>query len=130
MKAPVRKNEDARKAIAALRYALLKKYEGRFNADFPEDYSTELDAFFPAHLEQFLTEQEGRQEVNEIGNVGLRDEGRSHERDEGETLEMAVKELMRLDRYEKCATSRTSQAIFAFIELKREDGGRPKRDAC
>jgi hypothetical protein len=53
MNARVRKNEDARKAIAALRDALLKKYEGRFNADFPEDYSTELDAFFSAHLEDF-----------------------------------------------------------------------------
>jgi hypothetical protein len=130
MKARVRQDDDARKAIVVLRDALLKKYEGRLPADYPEDYSTEFDALFPAHLEEFLTEQEGEQDTSALGNISLRDGDCARERDEEEAFEMAVKDLVRFDRYERRAASRMRQAIFAFIELKREDGNRAKREAC
>jgi hypothetical protein len=58
MKARVRREESARKAIVVLRDALLKKYEGRLPADFPEDYCTEIDVLFPAHLEEFFDRAE------------------------------------------------------------------------
>jgi hypothetical protein len=126
MKARIRKKEEARSAIVALRDALLKKYKGRF-PHVPEDYSTEMDAFFPAHLEEFLVENERKLGADELANIGLRDKDCVHERDQGEALEIAIKDLARLHRYERRAASRMRQAMFAFIELKRENASRAQR---
>jgi hypothetical protein len=41
-----------------------------------------------------------------------------HDRNEGEALEAAIEDLIRLDRYEKRAAPRQRRAIFAFMNLK------------
>ena len=41
-----------------------------------------------------------------------------HDRIDGEALEAAIEDLIRLDRYEKRAAPRQRRAIFAFMNLK------------
>jgi hypothetical protein len=48
----------------------------------------------------------------------FQDANRFYERDEGLALQTAIKDLIRLDRYERRASSRQRRAIFALINLK------------
>jgi hypothetical protein len=126
MRARVRKRKEAEKAIKLLRDALLKKYESQLPASFPEDNLTKLDALFPAHLEEFLAEKENEHaEALASDIINVRGADCVHERDEGGALETAIKDLMRLDRYEKRASSRQRRAIFAFINLKTMEPWQP-----
>jgi hypothetical protein len=122
MRARGRKSKEAEKAIVALRDALLKKYESQLPPSFPEDNPTKLDALFPAHLEEFLEEKESEQDIDALASdmINVREADCLHERDEGNALETAIKDLMRLDRYERQASSRQRRATLTFIGLKRE----------
>ena len=46
-------------------------------------------------------------------HVKFQDESWIHDRNEGEALEAAIEDLIRLDRYEKRAAPRQRRAIFA-----------------
>jgi hypothetical protein len=120
MRARVRKRKEAEKTIKVLRDALLKKYESQLPAPFPEDNYTKLDALFPAHLEEFLAEKESEQVAEALASdiIDVREADCILERDDGAALEMAIKDLMRLDRYQRRASSCQRRAIFAFIGLK------------
>jgi hypothetical protein len=127
MRARYRKSHEAEKAIKVLRDALLKKYERQLPPAFPDDNRELIDVLFPAHLEEFLEEKESEQATealaSDIINVRGADFGR--ERDEGGAVEMAIRDLMRLARYERRASSRQRRAIDAFIGLKTMEQYQP-----
>jgi hypothetical protein len=120
MRARFRKSKQAEKAIKALREALLEKYDHRLPPSSAEHAQTELDALFPSHLEELLEKLEKKQRRAAPSSkiLNFQDANRFYERDEGRALETAIKDLIRLDRYERRASSRQRRAIFAFINLK------------
>jgi hypothetical protein len=76
-----------------------------------------------------LIEQKSAHDTSEAGSMVLRDGDCAGERDEGEAFGLAMKDLMRLDRYERRAASRMRRAINAFICLQHERYNLPGCDA-
>ena len=112
------KDNEARKAIVALRDKLLKKYEADLPPSLPDELATENDVLCPADLEEFLEQREGQKAVISSDRVDMPEASLSRGRDEGRALEAAAKDLARLKRYERRAASRMQRAILAFVGLK------------
>jgi hypothetical protein len=123
MRARFRKSKQAEKTIKALRDALLEKYDHRLPPSSAEDSQTELDASFPPHLKELLEKLEKKQRRAAPSSkiLDFQDANRFYECDEGRALKTAIKDLIRLDRYERRASSRQRRAIFTFINVKARE---------
>jgi hypothetical protein len=118
----IRQSDQAYDLAAALRDHLLEKYAAQLpppDAEI-EAMQCDQDSLIPLYLEAFLQGKNSwlDEEEEETNEKRVRDQTR--ERDESETLEEAAADLIRLDRYERRASSRQHRALLAFMNVKME----------
>jgi len=123
-KARAQKCYDAYDQIVKLRDELLEKHKDQLAAPIlskeQEALMPQLDRgiLIPPHLEEFLIEREDSAALPSLIEGGTKFQDEARERDESATLEEAVSDLIRLDRYERRAWSRQKKAMRAFMNLK------------
>ena len=118
------KGRQAYEQLVVLRDALLKKHEDEMPRSFMNEQgdvtTAECDDLIPLHLALFLEQKQSEQRTktrdpNEVEVDKIAE--RIDERDESSTLEEAVADLIRLERYERRAWSRQKQAFREFLKL-------------
>lgn len=116
--------EDADRAVF-IRNGLVKWVSEEYAQLKARGWRRETDGILPVHLMAIL---EAPDESNSIAaKQTIRTD--SEDRDEFEALEAAIRDLVRLDRYERRAWSRQKRAILELAKVKlerrwRQDAGR------
>jgi hypothetical protein len=106
------RSEEARLAFKEIRSTLpgvLEKYKGQITLS-----SYETCEIVPIDLKVLLQDPTAEEERRALDLAKEQIE----ERDEYEALEAAIRDLLRLDRYERRAWSRQKRAINQFTNLK------------
>jgi hypothetical protein len=103
----------ANREIGFLVPKVMKKYQDKLTPAFEGD-----DGVVPIRVKALLEESELSEEEHQRLLELARTEIARRERNEYDALEEAVPDLIRLERYERCAWSRQRRAIYEFVNLK------------
>lgn len=115
LRAAKARSRKSRKAYAILKQqvpVMIEKYKDRLPATL---HPLCWGEFVPLNLQVLLKEDEEQPTVEEAG-WPFSDE--TKERDEGEAIEEAVRDLIRLDRYHRRVWSQQKRAIYRFMNIK------------
>ncbi len=125
-RARFRKAQVAFDELVALRDRLLEKYKDELPPPIRSEQGYEtmpgVSNSIPAHLLEYLLDKE--EEDESVAATPVQETTRCQDevcvphRDETAAMEEAVKDLVRLDRYERRARSRQKQAIRAFMNIR------------
>ena len=120
MRARVRRRQLAEKLLVPLREALLEKYKDVLGENTLPNF-----CFIPCHLESYLEEKASELESEALKQPDVRfhSEFCMKPRDDLAAMQDAMRDLVRLERYERQVWSRLKKAIRGFINKRVGDLG-------